>query len=105
MKVTNYHTDKVFDEYGGRPTKGIDPRSVKVGQYGWLGNPFSKGDRTKNIGDYKQYFWKRINEDDAFREAVIELQDKIVCCFCSPKPCHLNVIQAWFDAGMPLRSK
>lgn len=102
MEISNYRNDKVFDEYGGRPTNGIDPRTLKVGEFGWLGNPFKDGTREQNIQKFKSYFWKRINEDDNFRLSVLRLRDKKVACFCHPKPCHLDVIHQWFEAGCPL---
>ena len=106
MKIVNYHVEKNFDVYGGRPAGGKDPTKVPVGQYGWLGNPFKvNGNTTREqaIAKYKQYFWKRINSDEQFRKAVLGLQKKTVACFCIPKPCHLDVIKAWFDAGCPLK--
>lgn len=107
MEIVNYHHDKSFEVYGGRPSGGGDPSRVPVGQFGWLGNPFKSGgslSREQSIAKYKSYFWKRINEDEKFRKAVLELQDKKVACFCKPKACHLEVIADWFKAGCPLRS-
>lgn len=105
MKITNYRTSNDFFEYGGRGAR--DPREVPVGDFGWLGNPFKigkDGDREQCIQKFKTYFWKRINTDPAFLNAVLALKDKTVACFCHPKPCHLDVIKAWFEAGCPLKN-
>jgi hypothetical protein len=89
MQVVNVRKDK-YEVYGGRPSV--------------FGNPFTigkDGDRETVIAKYKRYFWKRINTDREFYEAVIELKDKVVGCYCKPQACHLDVIKAWFDAGCP----
>jgi hypothetical protein len=36
-----------------------------------------------------------------FLQAVIALDGKRVACFCKPLPCHLDVINQWFEAGCP----
>jgi hypothetical protein len=103
IEIINYKTCKDFDVFGGRGTQ--DPRSLPVGAFGWLGNPFKigkDGDRTRCIQQYKTYFWKRINADQAFLQAVQALDGNKVACFCKPLPCHLDVINQWFEAGCPL---
>ncbi|HQA29561.1 MAG TPA: DUF4326 domain-containing protein [Brevefilum fermentans] len=103
IEIINYKNCKDFDEYGGRSTQ--DPRSLPVGAFGWLGNPFQigrDGDRNRCIQQYKTYFWKRINSDQDFLRGVLALDGKKVACFCSPLACHLDVINQWFSAGCPL---
>jgi hypothetical protein len=103
IEIINYKTCKDFDIYGGRGTQ--DPRSQPVGTYGWLGNPFrigKDGDRDCCLQQYKTYFWKRINQDEAYLNAVLALDGKKVACFCAPKACHLDVINQWFAAGCPV---
>jgi len=105
MKVANVLND-VYDVYGGRAIDGSVSKIVCVD--GWLGNPFvmgKDGNREEVIRKYKRYFWNRINNDQKFFDSVMLLENKIVGCFCSPKPCHLNVIKDWFDAGCPLIKK
>ena len=102
IEISNYRTCKEFDEYGGRGK--TDPRSIPIGAFGWLGNPFhigTDGDRARCIKLFKAYFWQRINQDPAFYHAVLALKGKKIACFCHPKPCHLDVVKAWFDAGCP----
>ena len=105
MKVVNIKDP--YQVYGGRPRGGKDPRACKPGEYGWLGNPFhlaSEADREVVIQRFKVYFWRRINSDVEYREAVMALRGKTVACFCSPKHCHLDILVDWFNAGCPLRS-
>jgi hypothetical protein len=105
IEVVNIRNGK-YDVYGGRPRGGKDPRDCKVEEYGWLGNPFRvthEAERESSIMQFKKYFWKRINEDVEYREAVLALAGKRVACFCKPKSCHLDVIADWFRAGCPLK--
>ena len=68
------HMKDPHDVYGGRPAGHRDPTRVKVEEHGWLGNPFSEGTREEVIQKFKRYFWKRLNEDPVFREAVRDLR-------------------------------
>jgi hypothetical protein len=99
VKIVNLHKTKDYDVYGGRPRKGIDPRDVPVGTYGWLGNPFpiENGVSGSALTKYEEYFYNRILDDEEFRESILSLRDKRVACFCSPKPCHLNIIKNWLE--------
>lgn len=105
MKVVNLYKAK-FDVYGGRPHGGKQPQDCAIGEEGWLGNPFSigpDGDRAAVIRKHKSYFWKRVNSEPAFREAIGRLADKTIGCFCAPQACHCDTIAAWLAAGCPLR--
>lgn len=97
MEIVNIHHRVAYDVYGGRPTKGRDPRDVPVGEYGWLGNPFPvvNGERGTALKPYAEYFYARIADDTDFRQAVLNLRGRRVACFCAPKPCHLNIVQQW----------
>lgn len=101
MKIVNLKVTGDYDVYGGRGN-----HDAKPGEYGWLGNPFHtyQYGREGAIQKYKMYFWKRINADPEFQAEVMKLKDKTVACYCHPKPCHLDVIKAWFDAGCPLKT-
>lgn len=79
-----------------------------IGRPSIYGNPFKigrDGSREVVIQKYKAYFWKRLNEDAHFLSAVRALEGKRLKCFCTPKPCHGDVIIAWFRAGCPLKEK
>lgn len=118
MIVINLNSKQHFDVYGGRPRGGGDPRKVPVGQPGWLGNPYVVDDpegttREDVLRQFKRYFWQRLNSDPLYRRAVLALNDKTVACFCTPKRCHLDVIndflvwvitepgQAWLNTVDP----
>jgi hypothetical protein len=98
--VVNLAKGEAYDVYIGRPGKGQD---------GYFGNPHTMGriycpacqswhDRPSAIAAYKKDFLKRVKEDMEFFARVIELKDKRLGCFCSPLPCHGDVIAEWLDA-------
>ena len=57
----------------------------------------SEKDREKVVRRYEVYFLERIEKDEAFREAVLELRGKSLGCFCKPKLCHGDVIANWLN--------
>ena len=66
-----------FDVYIGRPSK-------------W-GNPFKigpDGTREEVIEKYKDYLWSRKD----LVACIPELRDKVLGCWCHPKPCHGDVL-------------
>lgn len=68
---------KPFDVYIGRPSK-------------W-GNPFSigkDGSREEVISKYEEW----IKTQDDLMSDIEELRWKILGCWCSPKPCHGDVL-------------
>ena len=81
-------------------TRTRDNRVPNPPEEGWAGNPFPVGiyGREKCIEMYKEYFYKRINNDEVFREAILGLQGKKLGCFCSPLPCHGQIIKEYLDA-------
>ena len=79
--------------YIGRKRKGKD-------EYGYFGNPFflkSESDRKKVIEQYKEYFYDRIERDDLFKVQIDNLKNKTLVCYCSPLPCHGDVIAEWLN--------
>ena len=81
------------------------PYDVYIGRGSPYGNPYVMGidgDRTEVIDKYRQYFYKRIEEDLKFKELVTNLKCKTLACFCSPKACHGDVILSYLqDGAMP----
>lgn len=79
MKVLNKNTDNVKDAvYIGRPSK-------------W-GNPFAmrdESDRVRVLNDYKDYL---IENPSLMEDMKKELSGKDLACFCSPNPCHGDII-------------
>ena len=77
MKVVHCKKEP-FDVYIGRPSK-------------W-GNPFSigkDGDRGQVIEKYKNWI---INQPELMK-SLPELKDKTLGCWCSPKPCHGDILK------------
>ena len=67
-----------YDVYIGRPSK-------------W-GNPFiigKDGSRQDVIAKYRMFI---INSPDLYNRIVPELKGKTLGCFCSPLPCHGDVL-------------
>lgn len=85
--------------YIGRPGKG---------QSGLFGNPVVigqscpickevHGDRGATLPCYEQYLLNRLANDTSFAEAFWKLKNKTLVCFCSPLPCHGNVMAKVLD--------
>ncbi len=75
-KVVHCKRDK-YDVYIGRPSK-------------W-GNPFvigKDGTREQVIQKYEQW----LRTQPALLAALPELKGKVLGCWCSPKPCHGDVL-------------
>lgn len=78
-KDTNY-------VYIGRPGKGRD---------GYFGNPIKpKAGATagSTLEEFETYARKRIALGGTYARRVKELWGKKLVCFCSPKPCHGDVL-------------
>ena len=67
-----------------------------------LGNPFYLQNvedddlRAKVITQYKEYFYKRLEEPE-FKSYVLSLKGNLGC-FCAPKPCHGDVILEYIES-------
>lgn len=95
--VVNIRKDK-SSVYIGRPPRGSGIPDPPL--RGCFGNPFvmgSEADREKVVLRYEVYFLERIEADEAFRKAVLELRGKALGCFCKPKLCHGDVIANWLN--------
>lgn len=82
-KTWIYDNDYV---YIGREGKGFS---------GIFGNPFplkNEKDRDIVLEQYRSYLENRIETDKYFREEIKSLKDKILVCFCKPKPCHGDIL-------------
>ena len=93
------------DVYVGRGDCGdADMLNTLIGERGWLGNPFTveQCGRGPAIGNYRRVFEWRLEADDEFRQAVADLQGKVLGCWCqrldedSPG-CHAEVIADHVD--------
>ena len=79
VKVLNRRTDNIPPDavYVGRPTK-------------W-GNPFNigrDGTREEVITKYRRYIQPTLT----FRYDLQELRGKDLVCWCSPLPCHADIL-------------
>jgi len=87
------------DIYIGRGKNGANICTTRIGEYGWLGNPFKLTDysREESIQKYKIVFLEMIEHREGFREAVLDLKGKKLGCWCKPKACHGDVIKNWIE--------
>lgn len=87
MATTVVHCKREpFDVYIGRPSK-------------W-GNPFIlglDGNRIRVIERYRTWLYQRPH---LIEEARIELKDKILGCWCAPKPCHGDLLCEIVNGGI-----
>jgi hypothetical protein len=74
------------------------PCDVKIDRTTIFGNPFRIGPkqtREQAIARYRANFLIRVEKDEDFREAVLSLCGKRLGCWCTPLPCHGDVIVEW----------
>lgn len=96
-RVVNIHHKVPYDIYIGRPGKGQTSK--------W-GNPFVigvDGTREEVIEKYKQYLMDSYQAGKFTREDFLALDGKILGCFCSPKPCHGDILVEaveWFKNNL-----
>ncbi len=65
---------------------------VYIGRPSKWGNPFvigKDGTREEVVAKYREYL---LGRPDLLEQAKIELAEKNLVCFCSPKLCHGNVL-------------
>lgn len=77
-----------YDVYIGRTGHGED---------GYFGNPFAAGTRDENIAAFRKWFLYRVKNDSEYARRVRQLRGKRLGCFCSPLPCHGDVIAKWLE--------
>lgn len=77
-RVANLRRREPFDVYVGRPSV-------------W-GNPFREGRhgaRSEVIARFRAWL---LDQPDLVERARRELRGKVLGCWCSPKPCHADVL-------------
>ena len=79
IKVVNLYKEP-YDVYIGRAGKGQD---------GKWGNPFFEGTKEENIAKYE----KHLLESPELMQALPELLNKRLGCFCKPKACHGDILK------------
>ena len=73
---------------------------VYIGRPSIFGNPYSigkDGTREEVIKKYTIYFYNKIQLDEEFHNAVNELKDKILGCWCKPEDCHGDIIVTYLE--------
>jgi hypothetical protein len=73
-----------------------DEFDVYIGRGSKWGNPFrigEHGNRAAVIARYRRYLW----ESPELLASLPELEGMRLGCFCSPKPCHGDVLIAAFE--------
>ena len=98
-KVVNLRLEKCDIKITRTPKNEIpDPP-----QFGCFGNPFAVQTygREKCLELFREYFLNRVEQDTAFREAVLSLKGKTLGCFCKQPnqevACHGDIIKEWLD--------
>jgi hypothetical protein len=89
---TNWHDDPKY-VYIGRPGKGLD---------GPYGNPFVldiEANRAKVLQLYIEWLWTKLSSASQYDPSdpynawnIKQLAFKTLVCFCSPKPCHGDIL-------------
>jgi hypothetical protein len=92
IKVINIRSYKGEYEYIGRPSV--------------LGNPFvahGESERMTVIAQYRRWLWDEFRKPGAVHDEIVRLfeisqhGDLVLGCWCSPKPCHGEVIKALIE--------
>ena len=77
-----------------------DGYAVPVTRKTPFGNPFEikKGEtREQVIEKFRHYFYQRIKTSEQFKKDVLKLRGHHLLCWCSPLPCHAEVIREWLE--------
>ncbi len=81
-----------------------DEPDVYIGRGSIFGNPYvigRDGTREEVIARYKNEWFPFLLKDKIFKQALLNLKDKKIGCFCkSPHEfvsCHGDVIKEWLD--------
>lgn len=71
---------------------GVPPGAVYVGRGSKWGNPYVipyDGDRASVIEQYRQHIY---STPELFEAAKVELRGKDLVCYCTPLPCHGDIL-------------
>ena len=78
--------------------------NTPVGEPGWIGNPYCLkrhgGNYTldESIKLFRRDFHERLDSDEEFKQAVLNLEGKALGCYCKPDhECHGDVIAAYLN--------
>jgi hypothetical protein len=76
------HKREPHDIYIGRPSRWGNPYSVK--RYG----------RRRAIELHRAWLWQEIRAGKITLEELAELDGQTLGCWCAPKPCHGDTLEA-----------
>lgn len=82
-----------------RRTQVIPEGSVYCGRPGPWGNPFKSGvdgTREEVIDKHREWF---LSQPELIEKARRELRHKNLVCWCSPKPCHADILFEVANSG------
>ena len=75
-----------------------DPATMVRVDRGKWDNPYSEtalaGGREQAVKFYKTHLWKMIQTREVTIPELANLYGKIFACYCSPKLCHANILEA-----------
>ncbi len=83
ITVVNIRNAK-YDIYIGRSGKGVQSK--------W-GNPFKNGSREENIANFEKY----LLANTELMQALPELLNKRLGCFCAPRACHGDILKKYAE--------
>lgn len=96
-------------------TKLLSPHAIYVGRSnksrGLSGSPLQNnfvighdGNRTQVIEKYRQWLWKEVKKRSEVYESLKAIASEIkagkdikLACYCSPQPCHADIIKRCLD--------
>lgn len=88
-RVVNKKTTNNYDIYIGRGTPWGNPFAISHGD-----GP----DRAEVIEKYREFFYKKIDEDKSFKNGILSMRGLRLACFCKPQACHGDVIAEYLDS-------
>ena len=75
---------------------------IPIDRRSGFGNPFiigRDGTREEVIAKYRKRFYVKLEENHrGFKDSIKELKGKILGCWCTPLPCHGDVIIKYLDS-------
>ncbi len=109
LNMRNVEFDGSSMVYIGRGPGGRSMANSVIGRKGWLGNPVTLKDecpvcnqRHRHGGStlrcYEVLLRSRIALDPEFRDALRSIGGKDLVCWCSPGPCHGDILRKYIDA-------
>lgn len=74
---------------------GLPPGACYIGRPSLFGNPFvigRDGTRAEVVEKYRHWLWQQMRQNPEMLRRVAGLAGRDLVCWCSPKPCHGDVL-------------